>query len=81
MEGRVMYVINAIWDPDASVWVATSEHVPGLVAEAGTLEELLNELAILLPELLDVDQVLSSSDMSAIPVQIMAERLEQITLR
>jgi len=28
------YVIRATWDDDARVWVAVSDDVPGLVAEA-----------------------------------------------
>ncbi|MEH1795095.1 DUF1902 domain-containing protein [Nostoc sp.] len=32
--------IDALWDKDAEVWVATSENVPGLVTEASTIESL-----------------------------------------
>ena len=32
--------VKAIWDQEVSVWVATSEDVPGLVTEAATAEEL-----------------------------------------
>ena len=34
------YTVHAEWDPEASVWVATSDDVPGLCAEAPTVEEL-----------------------------------------
>jgi predicted RNase H-like HicB family nuclease len=44
--------IQALWDEDASVWVATSEDVPGLVAEAATVEDLSTQLQDLVPQLL-----------------------------
>jgi predicted RNase H-like HicB family nuclease len=37
MEQRA-YVVTAIWDDEAKVWVAESDDVPGLVTEAPTLE-------------------------------------------
>lgn len=35
-----MIIVRADWDPDAEVWTATSRDVPGLVAEAGSMETL-----------------------------------------
>ena len=49
--------VTARWDPEASVWVAESEQVPGLVTEADSLEVLLRKLRILIPELLEADGV------------------------
>ena len=37
-------VIHADWDPEASVWVATSQDVRGLVTEAETIELLRAKL-------------------------------------
>jgi len=45
-------VVIAHWDADAEVWVATSDDIPGLVAEAATQEEMIKELKVLLPLLL-----------------------------
>ena len=50
------YTVTAIWDPEASVWVATSDDVPGLVAEASSVEELSEKLKILIPELLELNK-------------------------
>ena len=50
MEQRT-YVVHATWDGDANVWVAESDDVPGLVAEAPTPEALLSKLRVLVPEL------------------------------
>ena len=44
--------VKAIWDQEVSVWVATSEDVPGLVTEAATAEELEEKLQIMIPELM-----------------------------
>ena len=38
------YELRAFWDPDASVWVAESADVPGLVTEAETVEQLIAKL-------------------------------------
>ncbi len=47
--------IRAEWDDEASVWVATSDDVPGLATEADTLEALSAKLEIMVPELLDAN--------------------------
>jgi hypothetical protein len=44
--------VTAEWDPDAKVWVATSDDVPGLATEAATLEALAQKLRVMVPELL-----------------------------
>ena len=46
--------IQARWDSEASVWLATSEDVPGLVVEADTWPGMIDEVQLILPELLDV---------------------------
>jgi predicted RNase H-like HicB family nuclease len=46
------YHVNAFWDTEAEVWVATSEDVPGLATEAETVEILLDKLRVMIPELL-----------------------------
>lgn len=47
-----VYKVQADWDPEADVWVATSEDVPGLATEASTLELLTRKLRKMIPELL-----------------------------
>jgi len=49
--------VRANWDADAGVWVAQSDDVPGLVAEAASLDELFRELQTLIPELLSLNGV------------------------
>ena len=45
--------ITALWDEEAEVWVAESDDVPGLVAEAPSIPALIKRLQVLIPELLD----------------------------
>ena len=47
--------VQAQWDAEAGVWVASSDDVPGLVAEAASLDELFRELQSLVPELLTLN--------------------------
>jgi predicted RNase H-like HicB family nuclease len=55
------YQINALWDNDSSVWVATSDDVPGLATEAETLEALRQKLREMVPELLVLNHVVEPS--------------------
>jgi len=48
-------VIKAVWDPEAKVWVAESDDVPGLVTEAESPGALIEKLKSLIPELLELN--------------------------
>jgi predicted RNase H-like HicB family nuclease len=50
-----VYEIRAQWDSEAGVWVAESEDVPGLVAEADSPNVLAQKLRTLIPELLELN--------------------------
>ncbi len=54
-----VYEIRAQWDSDAGVWVAESDYVPGLVAEADSPNLLAQKLKILIPELLELNGVVT----------------------
>lgn len=47
------FLVTAQWDSDAGVWVATSDDIPGLVTEAKSLDDLLERVLAVAPELLD----------------------------
>ena len=51
----LVYHVHVTWDPEAGVWVATSEDIPGLATEALTLEDLARKLRTLIPELLGAE--------------------------
>ncbi len=46
--------IKARWDGEASVWIATSEDVSGLVVEADTWPAMIEEVRLVLPDLLEL---------------------------
>jgi hypothetical protein len=46
--------INARWDAEARVWIATSHDVPGLVVEADTWPTMIEEVRLVLPDLLEL---------------------------
>ena len=46
--------IDARWDAEANVWIATSNDVPGLVVEADTLPVMMEEVRLVLPDLLEL---------------------------
>jgi len=71
------YTVKAEWDDEASMWVATSDDVPGLVTEAETLERLLEKLRLMVPEMLELNGVLPAAAAALAPFRLVAERLEQ----
>lgn len=48
------YRINANWDGDAAIWIATSQDIPGLVLESGSLDALIERVKNAVPELLEL---------------------------
>ncbi|MBV8054710.1 MAG: DUF1902 domain-containing protein [Deltaproteobacteria bacterium] len=50
------YIIRAFWDGEAGIWVAESDDVPGLATGAATLDELVSKLALMIPELLELNR-------------------------
>lgn len=59
-----VYEIRAQWDSEAGVWVAESEDVPGLVAEADSPNVLVQKLRTLIPELLELNGATSDGTAS-----------------
>lgn len=52
MEYKVMFV----WDEEARVWVATSDDIPGLVLESGSIDALIERVKYAAPELLELNR-------------------------
>ena len=46
------YFVQLDWDPEAGVWIATSEDIPGLVLESGSIDALIERVKYAAPELL-----------------------------
>jgi len=64
-----MRLVYAHWDPDAHVWVAESDDVPGLVTEASTSDALQAKLRVLVPELLELNCGIKQSERSEYEIQ------------
>ena len=80
LTGTIVYRIHADWDREAKVWAATSHDVPGLATEAPTVEALTEKLRIMIPELLEANQLLSGDQPDAIAFELTSHRQEKIPL-
>jgi predicted RNase H-like HicB family nuclease len=70
--------VHATWDPEAQVWVAESDDIPGLITEAPTQQALIQKLADIIPVLLE-----ENADWRAlpeIPYSLMWETLQTVRL-
>ncbi len=74
-----LIVVKATWDPEASVWVAESEDVPGLITEADTLEALQRKLPGIIQDLLEPDD--DSSEEVEVPIELVAHASSRVTVR
>ena len=72
--------IKAEWDPEANVWVATSDDLPGLVTEAETVEALQQKLAVMIPDLLEANGS-TATEVRNIPMNLIAHREAMISIR
>lgn len=70
------YTVHLNWDPDAAVWVATSEDIPGLVLESGSFDALVERVRFAAPELL----ALNGQKVLPFTLNILSERQERIAL-
>ncbi|MBA3570088.1 MAG: DUF1902 domain-containing protein [Pyrinomonadaceae bacterium] len=68
--------VLAEWDSEAKVWTATSNDVPGLVTEADTLDELAEKLKVMIPEMLEANDI---PHIGGIPFSMRSE-LEAVAL-
>ena len=73
----ITYKVEAFWDAEAAVWVATSEDVPGLTTEAETIEALMQKLRDMIPELVLLNGVLPAGSL-AVTFQLTSHRQELI---
>ncbi|MGA2986406.1 MAG: DUF1902 domain-containing protein [Terriglobia bacterium] len=50
-----IYEVHAHWDSEAGVWVAESDDIPGFVAEAESMNALVEKVRVLVPELFELN--------------------------
>jgi len=72
----MQYEINLVWDNEAAVWVATSEDIPGLVLESGSLDALIERVRYAVPELL----MLNGKSGQTLSMCFRSERFEQVSI-
>ena len=72
------YRIKTIWDPKAAVWTATSDDVPGLCLESGSLDALIEKVKYAVPELLTMNTRTASG--RNVAVSFAAQRKEVVAL-
>jgi hypothetical protein len=65
--------VRVEWDEEAKVWVATSDDVPGLATEEDTMEDLIDKLKVLIPELLVANGMSCEFD---VPFEVLAHSFE-----
>lgn len=70
------YAIDTVRDDEAAVWIASSEDIPGLVLESGSLDALLERVRIAIPEL----PALNGSENESFPFVFRSERHSSVTL-
>jgi predicted RNase H-like HicB family nuclease len=78
------YIVNAFWDTEAKVWVATSEDVPGLATEASDIDRLIKKLRVMIPELLEANGLLGRKrgrTVLDLPFEVRAEYRERLRLQ
>jgi len=79
--GPKQITVNAEWDPEAKVWVATSDDVSGVITEADTVEALAEKLSVMVPELLEANGTLVGKVVREVPINLIAHREQLISLR
>lgn len=70
------YRVNAIWDDDARVWIASSDDIPGLTLESGSLDALIERVRSAVPELLR----LNGGETDPVPLLFTSERHDLIAV-
>ena len=57
MTGEAL-VFKVLWDDEAKVWYTSETPIQGALAEAPTLDELLEKLSVIIPEVLETNSEL-----------------------
>ena len=68
--------VKFTWDPEARVWIAESDDVPGLVLESGSFDALVERVRVAVPELLELNGAAPAS----IQLRMVSERCERLAM-
>lgn len=78
MMTQMTFKVEAFWDSEAEVWVATSDDVPGLVTEASTIEILTQKLRDMIPELIILNKIVPPDYAGSLTFELISHRQELI---
>ena len=68
--------VKFTWDPEARVWIAESDDVPGLVLESGSFDALVERVRFTVPELLE----LNGRTPASLQLRIVSEWCERLAM-
>jgi predicted RNase H-like HicB family nuclease len=68
------YTVTVRWDAEARVWYVDDSDVPGLATEADTLEQMEGKLAVMIPELLALNE--PAHQPRRVPYELIAHKQE-----
>ena len=68
--------VQAFWDDDAKVWVATSNDIEGLSVEGATHEELTDKVVAAVADLIELNGV--ETDLPEIPVHVITDDVRRV---
>jgi predicted RNase H-like HicB family nuclease len=51
----IEYSITLTWDDEASVWIAESDDIPGLILESESFDKLIERVKTAVPDLLELE--------------------------
>jgi Domain of unknown function (DUF1902)/HicA toxin of bacterial toxin-antitoxin, len=75
------FKINVQWDDEARVWYVEDSNVPGLVAEAPTVEAIQALLRVRVPELLELNMPeLLDSQQSRSSYEVVTHRQQEVAV-
>ncbi len=75
------FKINVQWDDEARVWYVEDSNVPGLVAEAPTVEAIQALLRVRVPELLELNMPeLLDSRQSRSSYEVVTHRQQEVAV-
>lgn len=69
-------LIKMTWDPEAAVWIAESDDVPGLVLESGSFDALVERVRFAVPELME----LNGAAPAPLQLHMVSERRERLAM-
>ena len=68
------YSINFSWDDEASVWIATSDDIHGLILEDESFDVLIQRVRLAVPELLSFEKPINND----ISLYFVADRKDRL---